>query len=324
VRLIGTIGGMLVAGSLAGAIMVQRAPAAIAADGELPPGNGLVVLEPGNWTGKTFVLQRYIDIGPQLAIGEWVVMLYHADCSECREAIPLYAKLAARASAAASSPRFALVEMPEYGQLDEPADLSSCVRGKLSNQREWFATTPVVLRLSNGRVVDEADGKDALARIKSALVESDDNVSPLKGQRAPDFTLRTDTGEVVRLSQYKGDVIVLDFWATWCGPCRMSLPHLQILAVDAERRGRGLRVLALNLGESPETVTRFMQEEHYTFTALMDSARDVGAAFSVDAIPATFVVGRDGVVKGAFLGCMPQTLEAIDQAVDKALGEPPR
>jgi hypothetical protein len=98
-------------------------------------------------------------------------MLYHADCSECREVIPLYAKLAATASAKSSSPRFALVEMPEYGQLDEPVDLSSCVRGRLSNQREWFATTPVVVRLSNGRVVDTVDGEQAVARVKRDLQE---------------------------------------------------------------------------------------------------------------------------------------------------------
>jgi hypothetical protein len=200
-RLIATAGWMLALGLGAGVLMIERSPSALAGDGELPAGSSLVVLDPETWAGKIFGLRRYIDIGPQLASGQWTVMLYHANCSHCRETIPVYARLAARTSrdregagvgsdhslpdrsltvAARSreqsgttgpTRRFALVEMPEYGELDEPADLSACVRGKLSDQREWFAAAPVLVKLDNGRVVDAADGDAAVERVKRDLRE---------------------------------------------------------------------------------------------------------------------------------------------------------
>lgn len=158
--------------SVAGILMAATGLALIQANtgqtsdvlGTYNPGGNLVVLEPDRWIGESFPLLKHIDIGEQLASGKWLVVLHHHDCSTCREAIPRYEQLARSTARQATSPLVALVEMPPYGSSDDQQVLSpsSCLLGKLTDQREWFATTPLVVTLEDGQVVAWIEGEQAI------------------------------------------------------------------------------------------------------------------------------------------------------------------
>jgi peroxiredoxin len=141
------------------------------------------------------------------------------------------------------------------------------------------------------------------------------------GKTAPDFSLTTSNGYRLKLSDQRGKVVVLDFWATWCGPCRASLPHLQDLCDNPYLEDRGLIVWAVNDQEPSEQVSYFMENNRYTFTALLDPGGTAISAYGVSGIPMTVIVGRDGVVKKVFVGYGPGSAAEEDDAVEKALAE---
>ena len=143
-----------------------------------------------------------------------------------------------------------------------------------------------------------------------------------KGKDAVDFTLMTVDGHPITLSALKGNVVVVDFWATWCPPCRLSLPHLQKLANDPQLSGKGLRVIAVDAREDASTVQKFMTKNNYTFDAPLDAEGKVMDAYAVSGIPATLIIGRDGKVRDVFVGFNPDTSpQRVDDAVAAALAE---
>jgi len=148
------------------------------------------------------------------------------------------------------------------------------------------------------------------------------DTATLTGKPAPDFSLPTLDKKDVKLSEQKGKVVMLDFWATWCPPCRASLPHVQKLASDEALAKKGLVVWVVNDKEDEPTVTKFMKENNYTFTVPMDKPADVLKKYLVRGIPTTVIIGRDGTIRNVFIGYGAPTAKQIDQAVEKALAEP--
>ena len=131
---------------------------------------------------------------------------------------------------------------------------------------------------------------------------------------ARDFTLPLLDGENVTLSSFRGKVVFLNFWASWCPPCREEMPSMETLY--QRYKDLGLEMLAVNLRESPDEVRRFVQSNGYTFPVLLDRTGRVGSNFGVSGIPTTFIIDREGKIIGRLVGSIywdtPQIFAAFE------------
>jgi thiol-disulfide isomerase/thioredoxin len=134
----------------------------------------------------------------------------------------------------------------------------------------------------------------------------------LVGRPAPDFVLATLDGKAVDLEDYRGRVVVLDFWATWCGPCRAALPALHEVAAWAKDAQLPVTVLTINVFERAEnpdavlkTVREFWQSAKHTLPVALDFTGQIAGAYGVNGIPASFIIRSDGVVHAQHVGAAP-------------------
>jgi peroxiredoxin len=141
--------------------------------------------------------------------------------------------------------------------------------------------------------------------------------SPQTGFAAPEFALETYQGEPIALADLRGQAVVINFWATWCPPCRAEMPAIQ--AVYDKYRDQGLVVLAVDQQETEAQVAPFAEEMGLTFPILMDREGAVSAQYQVKALPATFFVDRQGIVQEVTLGG-PMAAGFVESQVSKLLG----
>ena len=127
--------------------------------------------------------------------------------------------------------------------------------------------------------------------------------SGLTGQPAPDFALKSSTGENLRLSEYRGDVVLINFWATWCGPCRQEMPLLDQLYTRYQRVGFNL--LAVNIDDDSQRAMSMIRELGVSFPVLFDSQKVVSKLYDVNAMPVTVLVDRNGHVRHVHEGYKP-------------------
>lgn len=142
------------------------------------------------------------------------------------------------------------------------------------------------------------------AQTAPRFVEDEESNADLVGKKAPDFTLQTLGGEKVTLSKLKGKVVLVDFWASWCGPCRKSMPHLE--ETWQKYKDKGLVVVGINVDKEPEKARAFLGKLSATTkisyaTALDPNARVLGA-YQVMQMPTAVLIGRDGLVKERIVG----------------------
>jgi len=120
---------------------------------------------------------------------------------------------------------------------------------------------------------------------------------------APDFTLKSDTGENIRLSELKGEVVMINFWASWCGPCRKEMPELA--QIQSEFEDLGFVILGVNVEEDSTKANELLAKNPVNFPILYDTENKVTELFRVDAMPSTILVDRDGNMRYLHKGYKP-------------------
>ena len=136
------------------------------------------------------------------------------------------------------------------------------------------------------------------------------------GNQAPDFQLQSLDGQTVSLSNLQGKPVLINFWATWCSPCRSEMPYIQ--EIYEEWSDKRLVVLAINIGESSSTVAAFMQSNNLSFIVLLDTKQDVAQRYNITGIPTTFFIDKDGIIQDKVIGAF-QNKTQIENRLSKII-----
>ncbi|HEY5730815.1 MAG TPA: TlpA disulfide reductase family protein [Anaerolineales bacterium] len=126
--------------------------------------------------------------------------------------------------------------------------------------------------------------------------------APQQGFLAPEIELQTMTGETVKLSDLRGQAVLVNLWATWCPPCRAEMPAIE--KVYNEYKDQGFVVLAVNMTyqDTFSNIAPFIDEYGLTFPILLDETGSVGTAYQLRSLPSSFFIGRDGIIKEVVIG----------------------
>lgn len=143
--------------------------------------------------------------------------------------------------------------------------------------------------------------------------------SDLVGKPAPDFTLRALSNENRRLSEHLGEVVMINFWGSWCGSCRQQLPQLDQLY--QKYRLAGLTLLSVNLDESAARAAEMVRALKISYPVLMDERKQVSRSYRINALPVTVLVDRGGVVRYVADGYQPGQAQHHAEQLRKLLNE---
>ena len=145
-------------------------------------------------------------------------------------------------------------------------------------------------------------------------------LQPLKeGTEIVDFELQDLSGVSRRLSDFRGKVVFLNFWATWCGPCRFEMPSMEKLY--KRLKDEGLEIVAVNLQEDRSSVEQFVDEYGLSFPVLLDTTGRIGATYGARSIPTTYIVDREGFVIAGTIGTREWDTEEYIRFFEKLLAE---
>jgi len=162
-------------------------------------------------------------------------------------------------------------------------------------QRMWAAVAFVTFFLSltlSGRALSSVDLYTS-AGLSRIVGESE----------APEFVLKTVDGQDLDRRALKGKVVLVNFWATWCGPCKDEMPTLERL--QQSLNGENFMILAITADDQREAIKAFSKTQGLTFPILLDAEKDVGAAFGVRGLPTSFLIDREGRLVGRAVGPLP-------------------
>ncbi len=142
---------------------------------------------------------------------------------------------------------------------------------------------------------------------------------PQKDKLAPDFLLPTLDGADLRLSDLRGQAVLLNFWATWCAPCRREIP--QFVAAYDQYRDQGLVIVAVNVQEGKDTIRRYAEDFGMDFPVAIDASGKVVDSYRLLGLPTTYFIDRDGVVRSVYRGPFLEVEDVRDTQVQDAIGE---
>lgn len=167
-----------------------------------------------------------------------------------------------------------------------------------------------LLSLLTVAVVQAMDKKPESPVNSSAATSSQSNGIQI-GDKAPDFQLKTLTGETVKLSSLKGKKVMLNFWATWCPPCKAEMPVMEQFYKQANKKD--LVILAVNI-DTQNDVKGFAKKDGITFPILLDTDNTVNTTYGIMSIPTTYFIDRNGVIQNKYTGEM--TKDIMQQFTD--------
>lgn len=167
--------------------------------------------------------------------------------------------------------------------------------------------------------VTDEEGLTAEERNEIKTILDEIGVQTFRGEiDAVDFSLDRLNGESTSLSDLSGEFVFLNFWATWCPPCREEMPSMEVL--HTELQGKPFRMVAVNVREDTPTVEGFIEEFGYTYPILLDSDGRVSTNYGVRGIPTTFFIAPDGTVLGMLVGTRywddPDTLNGMKRIAE--------
>lgn len=143
----------------------------------------------------------------------------------------------------------------------------------------------------------------------------------LFAKNKPD-SINVITGVVKDASSLKGKVVYVDFWASWCGPCRRSFPWLK--DISARYEAKGFKVVTINLDRDRSAAKKFIEEMKLPFEVFYDSTGAIAEKFGIEAIPSSYLYGRDGILKSEHRGFNPAKGPEMDSLISKLLMEGPK
>lgn len=167
------------------------------------------------------------------------------------------------------------------------------------------------------RMIRTAQAVALMCGLATALSASASSVK--LSEPAPDFTLKTLQGPNLRLEEYRGQVVLINFWASWCGPCRQEMPILDRLHQRYE--DTGFAVLGVNVEGETAPAQKIVDKTNVTFPVLIDEGQAVSEMYELEAMPSTVVVDRDGVVRYVHRGYKPGDEAKYVEVVKKLIRE---
>lgn len=174
----------------------------------------------------------------------------------------------------------------------------------LRSRFEWAILIIIVVLLGGAWVIDS---RESVVEPENFLLTE----APIVGHLAPDFTAVTANGQAVTLTDFvdregnDGQPVVLNFWASWCGPCRIEMPHFEKASLNYKGRAA---ILGINQAEAVETVATFGQNAHVTYPLLVDEDMTINQQYGVSNLPTTIFVDGKGVIREVFVGTMNQAV----------------
>ncbi len=157
------------------------------------------------------------------------------------------------------------------------------------------------------------------ALLLSALLGFSPTNADISKGLAPDFALKSTNGKNLRLSEYRGDVVMINFWASWCGPCRQEMPLLEELFQEYEPLG--FTILGVNVEENSADAKKLLKKIPVSFPILFDNTSTVSRLYDVVAMPSTVLVDRDGNMRYLHQGYKPGYIEKYQQQVRELIRE---
>lgn len=140
-----------------------------------------------------------------------------------------------------------------------------------------------------------------------------------QGDKAPDFSAPGMAGGTISLSAYRGKVVYLDFWASWCGPCAQSLPALE--ALRREFKPEDFQVVAVNVDREPKLAKAFLSKRRVGFPSAKDPDGTLPARFGIDSMPTSFLIDRSGVVRHVQRGFRPSDVEGLREQIQQLVAD---